>query len=203
PDRPDRLRGLPRPAVGRRHGQAAGPAAAPPRGRRGGGPQPGRPGVPGQRPLPEAGGGGGAGVGEGGARDGGRRGGPRGGAGGRGHCAAGGEDGPARVGDVATGKPYGPPLAHQQAVVAVAFSADGRTLATGSNDRTARLWDVATGKPLSVPLRHGGPVSGLSFHPDGLRLATSGSGPVVHLWELPAPRAGTASEVRLRLQALA
>ena len=49
----------------------------------------------------------------------------------------------ARLWDAATGRPIGPPLAHQGEVIAVAFSPDGKAVLTGSQDRTARLWPVA------------------------------------------------------------
>lgn len=39
---------------------------------------------------------------------------------------------------------------HRNAILALAFSADGKTLLSGSADHTMRLWDVATGAPIRV-----------------------------------------------------
>ena len=62
-------------------------------------------------------------------------------------------DGLARVWDWLPGKQVGPPLVHQNYVIAVHFSPDGRRLITGSEDKFARIWDLplraCTGTPLT------------------------------------------------------
>ncbi len=67
---------------------------------------------------------------------------------------------------------------------AVAFSPDGRTLATGGIDPLVHLWDVRTGK-LIRELDHGstGTLS-LEFSPDGQILTVSGLEPVASLWDV-------------------
>ncbi|WP_327009741.1 AAA family ATPase [Dactylosporangium sp. NBC_01737] len=101
-------------------------------------------------------------------------------------------DGTVRLWDPATGKPVGTPLTgHTRSVRAVAFSPDGRLLATGADDKTVRLWDPATGKPVGAPLTgHTGPVWAVAFSPDGRLLATGDGGfgrdsvdGTVRLWE--------------------
>ncbi len=67
----------------------------------------------------------------------------------------GGEDGVARVYEVAGGRPIGPEMRHQGPILQALFlPRDGRTLLTASIDRTARLWRADTGCPVgaAIPL---------------------------------------------------
>ncbi|RSM67936.1 hypothetical protein DMB66_14560 [Actinoplanes sp. ATCC 53533] len=65
-------------------------------------------------------------------------------------------------------------LGHGEIVLAVAFSPDGKTLASGASDRTIRLWDTATGQSVSTMKEHLDSVLDLAFSPDGKLLASAG-----------------------------
>ena len=67
----------------------------------------------------------------------------------------------------------------------MAFSPDGRLLATSSGDKTARLWDPATGKCLRILTGHTqAAVTGVAFSPDGQLLATAdGGNQTAQLWD--------------------
>jgi WD40 repeat protein len=74
---------------------------------------------------------------------------------------------------------------HGDRVYHVAFSPDGKRLATASDDKTARLWDTASGKLLTELTGHQGSVTHVVFSPDGSRLATaSPADHTVWLWRV-------------------
>ena len=104
-----------------------------------------------------------------------------------------GANGTAALWSVATGRRVGALMAAgtpggQAAVgrpaAAVAFSPDGRTLATAV-DGTIRLWHVATQQEIGTPMAAGpGPAAAVAFSPDGRTLATAGGDGTARLWDV-------------------
>ncbi len=74
-------------------------------------------------------------------------------------------------------------LRHGGEVHAVAFSPDGRRLASACANGEARIWDVSTGSTLSPPLKNEGPIRAVVFSPDGKLLATAGDHGKIRRWD--------------------
>jgi WD40 repeat protein len=67
-------------------------------------------------------------------------------------------------------------------VSSVAFSPDGRLLASGSWDERVKIWEVASGRLLHTLSGHSSFVSSVAFSPDGRLLASGSRDNTVKIW---------------------
>lgn len=73
---------------------------------------------------------------------------------------------------------------HSDAVRAVAFSPDGRLLATGSVDKTVKIWTADTGEEIRTLRGHDDWVNAVAFSPDGKTVATASRDKTIKIWNV-------------------
>ncbi len=85
--------------------------------------------------------------------------------------------------DLDTNKRMEHDFEHLSQVVCVAFSPDGKLIASGTKDKTAHIWDATTGEE-KLAIRHGLYITDVAFSPDGKTLATAGNVRNIYLWDV-------------------
>lgn len=91
--------------------------------------------------------------------------------------------GQVRLWDVASGTQVGDLKGHGKGVTEVAFSRDGRLLASGSTDNTIRIWDLATKRELRTLTGHTSNIESIDFSPDSRLLASASDDGGTFLWD--------------------
>ncbi|MDQ6652611.1 MAG: hypothetical protein M3Y84_07685, partial [Acidobacteriota bacterium] len=85
--------------------------------------------------------------------------------------------------DVATGRELGALKGHGKGVTQVAFSRDGRLLASSSSDNTIKIWDVAAQRELRTLTGHPANIDSMDFSPDSQLLASASDDGGTFLWD--------------------
>lgn len=91
--------------------------------------------------------------------------------------------GQVKIWDVSTGQEIGALQGHGRAVAKVAFSRDGKFLATAGTDNTIKIWDLAAKRDLITLSGHTSSIDSLDFSPDGRLLASAGEDGSTFLWD--------------------
>jgi eukaryotic-like serine/threonine-protein kinase len=93
------------------------------------------------------------------------------------------DDKSVRIWDAATGRRLLTLKGHTEWVRCVAYSRDGKRIASGSDDHTVKVWDAESGKELLSLTGHRWLVTGVAFSPDGKRVASIGNDDVLQIWD--------------------
>lgn len=103
-----------------------------------------------------------------------------------------GFDGSISIWDARTGQDVRTTYAHDGGAFAIAYSSDGKYMASGGFDRTAKVFDAGTGDLLHTLTGHTNAVYRVAFSRDGKMVATASADKTVRLWDLK-----TAKEIML------
>ncbi len=75
-------------------------------------------------------------------------------------------------------------IRHSLEVCSIAFSPDGKYLASGSGDKTVKLWSLESQKEVTTLQGHNKSIVSVEFSPDGKYLASSSHDKTVKLWNV-------------------
>ncbi|MEH1842672.1 MAG: serine/threonine-protein kinase [Nostoc sp.] len=73
---------------------------------------------------------------------------------------------------------------HENSVLSVAISPDGKTIASSGSDRTIKLWNLATGKQISSLDGHSQQINVVAISPDGKTLVSGSDDNTIKVWNL-------------------
>ena len=72
---------------------------------------------------------------------------------------------------------------HTRGVISIAFSLDGRRIASGSRDKTIKLWETETGNPVRTFQGHNEEVTSVAFSPDARWIASAARDKTIKIWD--------------------
>ena len=72
---------------------------------------------------------------------------------------------------------------HSNKVRAVAWSPDGRRIASGADDQVVQVWEANTGKQICTYQGHAGRVTSVAWSPDGRQIASASDDGTVQIWQ--------------------
>ncbi|HEY7415828.1 MAG TPA: WD40 repeat domain-containing serine/threonine-protein kinase, partial [Ktedonobacteraceae bacterium] len=74
---------------------------------------------------------------------------------------------------------------HSVRVGTLAWSPDGRSIASGGSDGTIHVWDARTGGAIFIYKGHSGDINALAWSPDGTRIASVSEDRTIQIWQAP------------------
>ena len=88
-----------------------------------------------------------------------------------------------RIWDPQTGELIRSLAGHTDIVWSIAYSADGKQIASGSADQTVRTWEASSGEQILELKGHTYAIGGLAFSPDGKWLASASDDGTLKIWD--------------------